>query len=206
MTHPPDGEHATTTTGVAIPIRAFALGKARLADVLDATARSSLGQHWAEQVVHAAAPMTTLVVSSDPHVGEWAAGLGLAVIDDPGTLDRAAGAGRDRLRELGCTRAVIAHADLPNARALARLARDGSRPVVALVPCHRDDGTPVLSLPTAVDFRFAYGPGSFRRHAAEGRRLGLGVRVVRDRDLGFDVDVPDDLVELATELQGSPAP
>ena len=35
--------------------------------------------------------MTTLVVSSDPCVGEWATGLGLAVIDDPGTLDRAAG-------------------------------------------------------------------------------------------------------------------
>jgi hypothetical protein len=30
--------------------------------------------------------------------------------------------------------------------------------------------------------------------------------VVRDRDLAFDVDVPDDLVELATDLQASPAP
>ncbi len=194
-----------TATGVAIPIRAFALGKARLADTLDAATRASLGQRWAEQVVHAAAPMTTLVVSSDPGVGRWAARLGVAVVDDPGTLDAAAAAGRDRLRDLGCSRAVIAHADLPHARALARLARDGSRPVIALVPCHRDDGTPVLSLPTSVAFRFAYGPGSFRRHAAEGRRLGLGVRVVRDRDLGFDVDVPDDLAELATDLQASPA-
>jgi 2-phospho-L-lactate/phosphoenolpyruvate guanylyltransferase len=195
-----------TATGVAIPIRAFALGKVRLADTLDAAARASLGRRWAEQVVRAAAPMTTLVVSSDPGVGEWAARLGLTVVDDPGTLDGAAAAGRERLRELGCHRAVIAHADLPYARALARLGRDGSRPVVALVPCHRDDGTPVLSLPTAGEFRFAYGPGSFRRHAAEGRRLGLGVRVVRDRDLGFDVDVPDDLVELAADLQVSPAP
>jgi hypothetical protein len=30
--------------------------------------------------------------------------------------------------------------------------------------------------------------------------------VVRDRDLAFDVDVPDDLVELAADLQASPAP
>ncbi len=77
---------------------------------------------------------------------------------------------------------------------------------MAIVPCHRDDGTPVLSVPTDVDFHFAYGPRSFRRHAAEARRLGLGVRVVRDRDLGFDVDVPDDLVSLAADLQASPAP
>jgi 2-phospho-L-lactate guanylyltransferase len=192
--------------GVVIPIRAFALGKVRLADTLDVAARASLGQRWAEQVVHASAPMTTVIVSSDPDVCDWAIRLGLAVIEDPGTLDAAATSGRDRLRELGCTRALIAHADLPYAQGLDRLARDGSQPVVALVPCHRDDGTPVLSVPTAVDFRFAYGPSSFRRHAHEARRLGLGLRVVRDRDLAFDVDVPDDLVELATDLQASPAP
>jgi len=51
----------------------------------------------------------------------------------------------------------------------------------------------VCSVPVDVPFRFAYGPGSFRRHAAEARRLGLGVRVLRRSDLAFDVDVPDDL-------------
>jgi 2-phospho-L-lactate guanylyltransferase len=95
----------------------------------------------------------------------------------------------------------VAHADLPRAQHLARLARDAAQPVVALVPCHRDDGTPVLSVPTAADFRFAYGPDSFRRHAAEARRLGLGLRVVRDPDLAFDVDIPADLLALGTALQ-----
>ena len=61
------------------------------------------------------------------------------------------------------------------------------------MPCHRDDGTPVLSVPVEVDFEFAYGPGSFRRHAAEARQRGLALRVVRDRSLAFDVDLPDDL-------------
>jgi 2-phospho-L-lactate guanylyltransferase len=67
---------------------------------------------------------------------------------------------------------------------------------VAIVPCHRDDGTTVLSVPVDAPFRVAYGPGSFRRHAAEARRLGLGFRVVRDPELAFDVDVPDDLDRL----------
>jgi 2-phospho-L-lactate guanylyltransferase len=68
--------------------------------------------------------------------------------------------------------------------------------VVALVPCHRDDGTNVLSVPVDGGFEFSYGPGSFRRHAAETVRLGLGLRVVRAPDLAVDVDVPEDLVHV----------
>jgi 2-phospho-L-lactate guanylyltransferase len=198
----PDSSRAQAC-GAVIPIRAFALGKARLAASVGADERATLGRRWAEQVVQAAVPMPVLVVSSDDEVREWAIGLELDVLDDPGTLDGAASVGRDHLRAAGCGRVLVAHADLPRARDLARLARDGSQPIVAIVPCHRDDGTPVLSVPTAVDFRFAYGPGSFRRHAAEARRLGLGVRLVRDRDLGFDVDVPDDLHALDAALEAS---
>jgi 2-phospho-L-lactate guanylyltransferase len=189
--------------GAVIPIRAFALGKARLADALDGVERAALGRRWAEQVAAAATPMPVVVVSSDPEVRAWASDLGLDGLDDPGSLDAAVTFGRDHLRAAGCSRVVVAHADLPHARDLARLARDAAQPIVALVPCHRDDGTPVLSVPATADFRFAYGPGSFRRHAAEARRLGLGLRVVRDPDLAFDVDVPDDLVGLDTSLQAS---
>jgi 2-phospho-L-lactate guanylyltransferase len=200
----PDASRAHTS-GAVIPIRAFALGKARLAASLDGAERAALGRRWAEQVVHAAGDLPIVVVSSDPDVRGWAADLALDVLDDPGSLDDAARVGRDHLRDRGCSRVVVAHADLPRAHDLARLTRDASQPIVALVPCHRDDGTPVLSVPATADFRFAYGPDSFRRHAAEARRLGLGLRVVRDRDLAFDVDVPDDLVALGTSLEASAA-
>jgi 2-phospho-L-lactate guanylyltransferase (CobY/MobA/RfbA family) len=83
------------------------------------------------------------------------------------------------------------------------VASDGRRPVVTAVPCHRDDGTPVLSLPTtATNFVFAYGPGSFRRHAAAARAAGLAFRVRRDGRLGRDVDAPEDLVGLPGALAG----
>jgi 2-phospho-L-lactate guanylyltransferase len=180
-------------TGVVIPIRAFALGKARLAQELDPDERAALGRRLAVQVVRAASGLPTLIVSSDTEVRKWADDLGLSAIDDPGSLDAAARTGRTWLAARGCNRVVVAHGDLPFARTFSGVARDGSRPIVALVPCHRDDGTPVLSVPVDVDFEFAYGPGSFRRHAAETRRLGLGLRVLRDRNLAFDVDVPDDL-------------
>lgn len=187
---------ARATTGVVVPIRAFTLGKARLRDELDAGARADLARALAERVVVAAAPLPVVVVSSAPEVRAWARALEVEVVDDPGSLDAAADAGRAHQAATGCLRVVVAHADLPHARSLAALARDAAQPVVALVPCHRDDGTTVLSVPCGADFRFAYGPGSFRRHAAEAHRLGLGLRVLRDPDLAFDVDVPADLQAL----------
>ena len=182
--------------GVVIPIRAFTLGKARLAEHLAPGAREELARRLADAVAAAAGELPAAVVSNAPEVRAWASERALTVLDDPGSLDGAAVAGRDWVRAQGLTRVVVAHADLPRARSLVPLTRDAARPVVALVPCHRDDGTPVLSLPVDAPFRFAYGPGSFRRHAAEARRLGLGLRVLRDPDLAFDVDLTDDLEQL----------
>jgi 2-phospho-L-lactate guanylyltransferase len=182
--------------GVVLPIRSFALGKARLASELDAADRAALGQRLADRVADAAAAFPTVVVSSAPEVQRWAAGRGFPVLDDPGSLDAAAAAGAAHHFATAVPRVVVAHADLALATSFERLVADGDRPVVALVPCQRDDGTNVLSLPLGTPFAFAYGPGSFRRHATEARRLGLAVRVVRDPDLAFDVDLPEDLAAL----------
>jgi 2-phospho-L-lactate/phosphoenolpyruvate guanylyltransferase len=186
----------TSPAGVVVPVRAFALGKARLAERLTPAERTDLARRFASRVVTAAGALPTVVVSSAPEVRAWADELGVVTIADPGTLDGAAEAGRSHLAELGCVRVVVAHADLPFARTLGPVAGDGDAPVMAIVPDHRDDGSPVLSLPVAAEFRFSYGPGSFRRHVAEAERVGLSVRVVRDPDLAFDVDVPADLERL----------
>ncbi len=184
--------------GVVIPIRAFRSGKARLADVLDADQRAELALAMAERVVAAADPLPIVVVTSDPEVHAWATVLGIEVVPDPAAgLDAAVAAGAARHVARGRDRVVVSHADLPRARpgALVRFA-NLTPGIVALVPCHRDDGTPVLSVPAAVGFRFAYGPGSARRHVAIARRLGLATSVIRDPELGYDVDVPADLVAL----------
>lgn len=188
----------TARAGVVIPIRAFAVGKARLAGTLDDAPRAELATSMADRVLAAAGTLPVVVVSSADDVRAWTARHGVTVIDDPGGLDAAVGAGVAWCAGHGMVRAVVAHADLPRAPAgsLARFAEDGALPIVDLVPCHRDDGTPVLSVPIPSRFRFAYGPGSFRAHAANARRAGLAVRVVRDPDLGFDIDLPADLAAL----------
>lgn len=194
----------SSTTGVVIPIRSFADGMARLADVLTAEVRTALGRDLAHGVVAAAGPMPCVVVSSAPEVREWCDRLGLRAIDDPGSLDLAAAAGREWCARAGLVRVVVAHADLPRITpgGLEQCARDGSAPIVAIAPCHRDDGTPVISLPVDAPFAFGYGPGSFRRHVATARAAGLAVRVLRDPTLAADLDVPADL-EAAVHLVAS---
>ena len=118
------------------------------------------------------------------------------MLDDPGSLDAAAECGIAWARTTGLARVVIAHADLPAVTSFEAVLTDGSDPVAVVVPDHRDDGTPVLSLPASAPFGFAYGPGSAARHVAAAEACGLAVRILRDPDLGFDIDVDDDLVTL----------
>lgn len=197
----------TPAAGVVVPVRAFALGKSRLGSHLGADERAGLVRAMADRVVSAAGELPVAVVTGDAEVARWASGRGVLLVDDPGGLDAAVAAGVSAVAALGVARVVVAHGDLPEARSLAGLADPGSLPLVVAVPCHRDDGTPVLSLPAAdaARFGFAYGPGSFRRHLAEARRLGLAVRVVRRPDLRHDVDRPDDLLHLL-ELPDLPVP
>jgi 2-phospho-L-lactate guanylyltransferase len=91
-------------------------------------------------------------------------------------------------------RVVVAHGDLPCAGGLSGLAAGTG---IVLVPDRRRDGTNVAVVPTGARFRFSYGPGSFERHLAEARRVGLAVTVVDDPRLAFDVDSPPDLEVLA---------
>jgi len=147
----------------------------------------------AERVVDAAGARPIVVVTSAPDVVAWCDDRSITTIDDPGTLDAAADAGRAWARAAELARVVIVHADLPFASTLDGVAGDDDKPIAVVVPDHRNDGTPVLALPAAAPFNFSYGPGSAARHIAEAERCGLEVRVVRDESLAFDVDVEADI-------------
>src|SRR3954454_14912399 len=182
--------------GIVVPLRSFMLGKARLATALSATAREALARSMAECVVNAAGARPVVVTSSAPDAVAWARNLDLAIVDDPGSLNGAASAGRAWAIERGLARYASVHGDLPLANSLDNVVGDGDGAVAVIVPDHRDDGTPVLSLPSAFPFTFAYGPGSAARHVAEAAQRSLAVRIVRDSALGFDVDIEADLAAL----------
>lgn len=176
---------------VLVPVKRFADAKVRLAAALPPAERAALAREMAAAVLIAARPLPVAVVCDDVDVAQWARAKGALVVWEPGRgLNGAVQSGVDQLAAAGVRRVVVAHADLPLATGLARIASgDG----VVLVPDRRHDGTNVAVVPAAAGFRFSYGPGSFERHVEEAGRLSLAVEVVHDPRLAFDVDVPDDL-------------
>lgn len=177
---------------VLVPVKAFALAKARLVPALDDAQRRSLVQEMAARVLRAARPLPVSVVCDDAEVAEWAEAHGASVVWTPARgLNGAVACGVAALAASGVTRVIVAHADLPLASELSPVADfDG----VTLVPDRHEIGTNVACVPTGGGFRFSYGPDSFRRHVAEAVRLGLGLRVMHEPLLAWDVDLPADLV------------
>ena len=181
---------------VLIPVKGFRQAKRRLGGSMTDEMREHLVRSMAESVVAACAPLPVAVVCDDPEVAEWAEALGATVMWEPGQgLNGAVRAGVEQLAASGVAWVIVAHGDLPRARNLGNLAPFAG---ITLVPDRNDDGTNVLRLPVGCDFRFAYGPGSFRSHRAEAWRLGLPVRILRIPSLAYDVDWPSDVAELTT--------
>lgn len=181
--------------GVVVPVKAFSEAKARLAAVLDPEERRALARRMAETVLAAAHDLPAVVVCDDDAVRQWASSTGAEALWTPGLgLDAAVTAGVEHLADRGVTSVVVAHADLPLARDLRWVAAFGG---VTVIPDRHLDGTNVICVPSRSGFTFSYGPRSFERHRAEAARLGLPVRVVPDPELGWDVDVPEDLEALS---------
>lgn len=191
MQHRLNPDETARRASVVLPVKAFAQGKLRLAAALEPTARAALARAMATVVLHAAGPLPVVVVCDDDEVRGWAEEEGATPLWTPGLgLNGAVGAGMRHLAELGVGRAIVAHADLPLATDLTWLALvDG----ITIVPDRHLDGSNVVSLPTDIGFRFAYGPGSCARHLDEAGRLGVSAQLAPDAALGWDVDVAADL-------------
>jgi 2-phospho-L-lactate/phosphoenolpyruvate guanylyltransferase len=176
---------------VLLPVKSFSEAKLRLAPALLPPARHALARDMATHVLACAGRLPVAVVCDDVEVAAWAREHHALVVWEPERgLNRAVEAGVERLASEGVERVIVAHADLAFASELEWV---GDFPGVTLVPDRGDNGTNVVGLPARSGFTFSYGPGSFSRHQAEARRLGLPLRVVRAPDLARDVDLPSDL-------------
>jgi len=180
-----------------VPVKSFREAKHRLAPLLGPEQRAALARDLGARVLAAAGDCPTHVVCDDDEVADWAVAHGASVLFTPGLgLSGAVTTGVAHLATTGVDTVTVAHADLPLAYGLDRFGEDGE---VTLAPDRRLDGTNLASVPARSGFTFSYGPGSFRRHRAEGERLGLTVRAVHDWRLASDVDTPADLALLERE-------
>lgn len=177
---------------VVIPVKSFDLAKGRLAESLTPEQRATFAKEMATGVLNAAHQLPKWVVCGDKTVAAWALENSAGVIwNAPTGLNSAASAGLDWCASEGYARVLVAHGDLPLARDLTWLADQPEDVVV--VTDRRNDGTNVMIVPTGVGFEFQYGPGSAAKHCAQAAALGLSHALVRDHELGWDVDLPEDL-------------
>lgn len=179
---------------VLVPVKAFGDAKLRLAPALTPSERASLARHMAKRVLDSAGSLPTAVVCDDKEVAAWARGHGALVVWEPGQgLNGAVQEGVARLGAAGVDSVIVAASDLPLAEDLAWVASFSG---VTVVPDRRHDGTNVICIPARSGFCFSYGPGSFARHVEEAERRGLRVRVCDSPLLGWDVDLPEDLLAI----------
>ena len=191
-----------------VPVRGLRTGKTRLAGDLPPDAREALTRRMLRHVILAALGSGVVdavaVVSPDPEA------LALAEAITPGRvvplpqdptmpgLDAAVSLGREWAHARGAGGALVLFGDLPlltgeDVRHLV----EREAPVV-LAPDHHGTGTNALLLRLGDDadgalaFRFRFGPGSYARHVAEARRLGLRVETSLGDGTAFDLDTPED--------------
>jgi 2-phospho-L-lactate guanylyltransferase len=179
---------------VIIPVKSFGAAKARLATVLSPTDRARLARWTATQVISAAAGLDTFVACDDQEVAEWAKSHGATVLWGAGLgLNGAVDAAVAAVADLGYTRVLISHADLPLAADYSQLLQRCDPAAVMLIPDRFRDGTNIVIRPVSAHMPASYGGGSFRAHLALALSTGRSVTVQMDLRLGLDLDTAAEL-------------
>jgi 2-phospho-L-lactate/phosphoenolpyruvate guanylyltransferase len=178
------------STAVVIPLKQFSRAKSRLREdgSLDVTA---IVEGLARGVVAAARPRPVIIVSEDHDLASFANSLNSdLLLSASTTLNEALQYAYEELSDR-FDHLIIAHGDLRFPSGLGSVVPEAG---ITLYGDHRGEGTNVMALPTKLDFHFAYGPDSLKRHIVEAQRLQIAPRVELHSPWRFDVDEPDDLI------------
>lgn len=195
------------TTWVIIPAKSLRGAKTRLAPVLAPAARSALALRLLKGAVAAALACPAIngvvVVSGSAELRRVAMEMGACAYADPAAGERdpmnaAIAAGCRHALALGATAALVLPADLPliEPGVITELLDEAGDAAVALAPDREGTGTNALLLRPPLALAPAFGVGSFGRHRAAARALGLSIATVRLPELVFDLDTPHDLALL----------
>ncbi len=194
-----------------IPVKPFALGKSRLAAVLDDQARAALSRHLFDHVFGTAIAVLgaerVAVVTSDAGLSATVESRGACGVVDPGELNAALGRACQFAMERGAPAIMVLPSDLPflSADDIAALASAlAPAPSVVIAPDAAEQATNALVLsPPDPDF-FRFGPSSFAAHVAAARAGNATIEIVRRPGLAFDLDTPEDYREFLKRT-GAPA-
>ncbi|HSD41908.1 MAG TPA: 2-phospho-L-lactate guanylyltransferase [Burkholderiales bacterium] len=184
-----------------VPVKDPALGKSRLAAVLDARAREALNLRLARQTFECCAaafgPERTVVVTASAAIAAEAAARCLVVVEEPspGDLNAALALAALHAIERGAQALLVVPIDLVlmTVEGLRAVSSALEAPGCVLVPDRDGTGTNLLGLRPARADLFRFGAHSLEAHRRAAEAIGLPVRAHQDAGLALDLDTPDDL-------------
>ena len=197
------------TLWAIVPVKPLRRGKSRLANVLSEEERADLNRkllvHTIDTLIEIPEIEQVLVVSRDQGALALAREHGARTVQENGApqlniaLARATVVAKNYV-----TRGVlIVPADLPLISAedvRAMLEKVQNPPVVVVAPDRHHQGTNALLVCPVGLIDYDFGPDSFHRHCDRAQEAGARLEICELPSLALDVDLPEDLDLVESEL------
>ena len=187
-----------------MPVKPFDWAKSRLDGVLSPADRAALARRLmlgSLRALHDSACFQRIVVvSRDTAALTLAQSEGALTLTERGEpdLNTALQEARSLALAEGATSLLVLASDLPlvTATDIRDVVAASGDAAAVIVPDRRDEGTNALLLSPPDAIAFGFGGLSSRRHLGFARDAGSSTRLLRIENIGFDVDLPQDLQDL----------
>lgn len=192
-----------------VPVKPLRRGKSRLAGILSESERTELNKQLLGHTLNTIKSIPDieqiLVVSRDPAALTLARNHGARTLLENGMYHLNVALTRATLvvKKYATHGVLIVPADLPlitpeDLRMMLDHVKEP--PVVVVAPDRRGEGTNALLIcpPGLIDYDF--GLGSFERHCELARKVGARLEICKLPSLALDVDLPEDLELVSSEL------
>lgn len=187
-------------TLILVPCKSLALGKSRLSGLLSPEEREALCTRFLADTLRTAIEVGgaagVKLISTDPAAQAMAESLAIETYTEawPDLNAALSGACRRALASGSAREILVLPIDLPLATPDSLRKVLGAAGEIVLVPDRKNRGTNILLLRAGAweDFRFAYGEDSFRVHCETAAARRRKLSVLRDENLAFDIDEPED--------------
>lgn len=186
-----------------VPLKVLKKSKTRLSPILEPKERAELTIAMLEDVLSALKKSSMVdsitVVSADRNVLRYVRQLGADSLAE-GRRRGLNNAIRQviRKRKLSNSVVLVVHADLPllTSGEVCAFLKEAQDCPIAIAPSKDETGTNAMLLNPAQIIHPAFGKESYRRHLSILDRKRIPFKVQRIRGFGFDIDEPNDLLEL----------
>ncbi len=187
-----------------VPVNVFSKSKVRLSPVLRPAERRQLSVAMLKDVLaalgRAGRVHQVTVVSADKSARGIARHFGAIFLWEGKRrgLNKGVRLAIRNSERKGASAVLVIHADLPlvKAREIDKFLEQSHGYSVALTPSRDGSGTNALLMNPPEVIRPVFGRDSFKRHLRLAKQRGTLGKVLRFRGIGFDIDKPQDLLEL----------